>query len=257
MDPWFETSIAALCDGPPDRVWSVIVSLFGDLAQDPQAQISGSALTRIVEPMGIKPEATRVALHRLRKDGWLISQRVGRISHHALTDFGRAQSGDVTPRIYARDLKIREDWQILIGDPNDPEPLQELLLSEACIPLGSGVALRAVDAETGDFLAIPAQDAVIPPWVQNTLCPAELNATYKALHAALQTISQNVQQADVYQTATLRTLIVHYWRRVLLRHVDVPTRFFPPDWPGLACRALVCDLLDALPRPTIAELEAS
>ena len=79
-DQWFETSINLLSDPQNQRVWSVIISLFGDMAQRPNEKISGAALTRIITPMGIKPEAIRVALHRLRKDGWIESVRAGRAS---------------------------------------------------------------------------------------------------------------------------------------------------------------------------------
>ena len=89
---WFETAVADLVDPQDQRVWSIIVSLFGDMAQEPGAQISGGALTQIIEPMGIKPEAIRVALHRLRKDGWIESDRIGRVSRHVLSEFGRTQS---------------------------------------------------------------------------------------------------------------------------------------------------------------------
>ena len=64
----FEASIAQLTDLQNLRVWSIIVSLFGDLAQKTGDQISGTTLTQIITPMGIKPEAIRVALHRLRKE---------------------------------------------------------------------------------------------------------------------------------------------------------------------------------------------
>ncbi len=81
----FELGIAQLTDLQNLRVWSIIVSLFGDLAQKPGDQISGTTLTQIITPMGIKPEAIRVALHRLRKDGWIESTRSGRASVHFLT----------------------------------------------------------------------------------------------------------------------------------------------------------------------------
>ena len=92
LQPLFTESVKVLTYNRNQRVWSIIVSLFGDLAQRPGDRISGSVLSRITEPMGIKPEAMRVALHRLRSDGWILSEREGRTSRYCLTESGLSQS---------------------------------------------------------------------------------------------------------------------------------------------------------------------
>ena len=57
------------------KTWSLIATLFGDLDGD---ELSGKALWSLLAPLGIKPEATRVALHRLKKDGWIVAKKAGR-----------------------------------------------------------------------------------------------------------------------------------------------------------------------------------
>ena len=69
----FTHTIADLRALGGQRVWSLMVSLFGDLAQAEGAGIDGPVLSRIMTAMQIRPEATRVALHRLRNDGWIAS----------------------------------------------------------------------------------------------------------------------------------------------------------------------------------------
>ena len=61
---WFATALSALAEPQGQRVWSIIISFLGDMAQDEGAGISSAALTRVITPLGIKPEAIRVALHR-------------------------------------------------------------------------------------------------------------------------------------------------------------------------------------------------
>ncbi|TNF22119.1 MAG: PaaX family transcriptional regulator, partial [Rhodobacteraceae bacterium] len=81
----FQTVVRHLTRDQAPRVWSLLISVFGDLAQDPGARISGLLLRHMTERIGIKPEAMRVAIHRLRKDGWIDSQRHGRTSVYFLT----------------------------------------------------------------------------------------------------------------------------------------------------------------------------
>ncbi|MDK3018946.1 PaaX family transcriptional regulator C-terminal domain-containing protein [Pseudodonghicola flavimaris] len=264
QDSWFDTCAALLTDPQNLRVWSVIVSLFGDLAQRPGDRLSGGALSRIIMPAGIKPEAIRVALHRLRKDGWIDSARQGRASAHFLTDYGRAQSAEVSPRIYTRAAAAPEAWHLLIAEDGAGQTaLDDLLLAEEYFSIARNVALGAGPVPEDiddDLLVFDASARTVPAWVRLRACPPELS---EAAHGLLRDLSQadallprTPEAISPLQIATLRMLIVHRWRRVVLRQPDLPAAFFPADWPGPACRAAVFDLLDRLPRPALAELEA-
>lgn len=258
---WFDSAVTRLADPQNQRVWSIIVSLFGDLAQGSGARLSGGALTRIIGPMGIKPEAIRVALHRLRKDGWLLSERNGRESQHSLTEFGRAQSATVTPRIYNRDPRIAEDWHVLIADEAaGMQTLDDLLLTESHIGIGRNVAIGSgpVPGNCDDILVFAVTPLSVPGWIKARICPPDLNLACRSLLDDLGRVGAATiaaHQPSPLQIATLRTLIVHRWRRVVLRHPDLPAAFFPDDWPGADCRQRVFATLDALPRPTLAALE--
>ncbi len=253
---WFEDAVTELTDPQDQRVWSVIVSLFGDMAQEPGAQISGGALTRIIEPMGIKPEAIRVAVHRLRKDGWIQSDRIGRVSRHFLTDFGRGQSAAVTPRIYARDPETADNWHLLIAeDGAGTRVLDDVMLSHDYTPISRNVALGAgpPPEQTDGLLALQVNPKNAPEWVRDRLCPVELRTACKSLNDAVVRAESARPKNWVptpFQCATLRTLLVHRWRRVVLRQPDLPIGFYPPDWTGPQCREVVFRLLDTLPRPT-------
>ena len=255
QDTWFETAIAELADPQDQRVWSIIVSLFGDLAQEPGAQISGGALTRVIEPLGIKPEAIRVALHRLRKDGWIESDRIGRVSMHFLTEFGRSQSAAVTPRIYARKPEPDRQWYLLIAEDGvGVQVLDELMLNHDCTPVTRTVALGPGPApeQTEGVLVFDVTAQTAPRWVQDRLCPQELRKACRSLLEATERAARSRPKTwspTPLQSAALRTLLVHRWRRVVLRQPDLPPVFFPPDWSGPACRDAVFELLDTLPRP--------
>ena len=258
-DRWFETSVARLSDPQNQRVWSIIVSLFGDMAQAEGSQISGAALTRIITPLGIKPEAIRVALHRLRKDGWIESERSGRASVHFLTQYGRSQSAAVTPRIYDRAPQIARDWHLLIADDNAGQAaLDDLLLLPNYTAVNRHTALGHGSPPAGldDLLVIEAAGFAVPAWLKSRIFPDDLTAACASLLHDLTEAGLPPGGLDTLQAAALRTLAVHRWRRVVLRHPDLPEGFHPASWPGAACRARVFALLDALPRPTTAALNA-
>lgn len=263
QDSWFGACAQILTDPQNQRVWSIIVSLFGDLAQRPGDRLSGGALSRIIMPMGIRPEAIRVALHRLRKDGWIDSARQGRASEHFLTDYGRARSASVSPRIYTRDANLPQQWHLLIAeDGAGQSALDEMLLAEEYFSIARNVALGAGPAPENceDLLAFDASARAVPGWVKARACPPELaeacHGLLDALDRATALVPHDPEAISPLQIATLRVLIVHRWRRVALRQPDLPAAFFPPDWPGPACRASVFRLLDRLPRPALTALEA-
>jgi phenylacetic acid degradation operon negative regulatory protein len=257
IDSWFENAVARLSDPGNQRVWSIIVSLFGDMAQDPDDRISGGALTRIIGPMGIKPEAIRVALHRLRKDGWIESTRNGRTSVHLLTDFGRSQSVAVTPRIYSRTPDLPSSWHLLIAEEGTGQRLlDEVLLTRDYVSIGRHSALGSgpVPRDCDDLLAITVADAKVPDWLRNRIFNADLVSACASLLEDLKALPDVPAGLTPDQTATLRTLVVHRWRRVVLRHPELPEGFHPTSWPGAECRTRVFALLDQLPRPAITDL---
>ncbi|GHG92610.1 PaaX family transcriptional regulator C-terminal domain-containing protein [Pseudodonghicola xiamenensis] len=262
-DNWFASAIQTLTDPQNQRVWSIIVSLFGDLAQAPGDRLSGGALSRIIMPTGIKPEAIRVALHRLRKDGWIDSARQGRVSEHFLTDFGRARSAEVSPRIYTPAPPAAKDWHLLIAEDSAGQiPLDDLLPTRDYFSLSRTVALGSgpLPEDCKELLVLSCCPDAVPDWVRTRVCPPELfdaaQGLLTALSQAERLLPASAADLSPLQTATLRMLIVHRWRRVVLRQPDLPTAFFPADWPGPACRAAVFRLLDWLPRPDLSALEA-
>ncbi|WP_162183552.1 PaaX family transcriptional regulator C-terminal domain-containing protein [Halocynthiibacter namhaensis] len=239
----------------------MIVSLFGDLAQHDGDHISGVALTEIAGLMGIRAEAIRVALHRLRKEGWVDSIREGRSSQHQLTQRGRKDTVSATPRIYARARTTTQHWNI-VGASSDTglEPVLREVTS--AVELSRRFALIPSDDMDlpKDLMVFAITPKTVPHWMQSSVCPQDLADAALALEHALTQTNAMISAAgtfDPVQRAALRTLTVHRWRKIVLRIPNLPDMFFPPNWRGEACRDLTFDLLDQLPAPTLAELEAS
>ncbi len=259
---WFEFCVSRLTASGTQRVWSVLVTIFGDLAQKETDQISGALITSLTSLAGIKAEATRVALHRLRKEGWIESTRIGRNSVHRLTDYGRSQSAAAAPRIYARETVRPDIWHVLIASNQDisRQELSDLLLTGDYIFLNHSTAMAPGPAPDGieELLVVESREISVPNWLRDLCGPKELKESYNQLWETVEAVQRRLPPsgvADPMRVAVLRILLVHSWRRVVLRHPDLPETFLPDDWKGPACRELVSQLLESLPQPALGTLE--
>ena len=60
------------------RVWSVIITLFGDAILPRGGAVSSQTVQAIMQRLGIESGAVRTAFSRLAKDGWVQREKQGR-----------------------------------------------------------------------------------------------------------------------------------------------------------------------------------
>lgn len=238
------------------RVWSLLVTVFGELAQEDGSKISGALLGKLTGLMGVKPEAMRVALHRLRKDGWIESERRGRTSTYFLTDWGRAQSAEATPRIYVL-AAVTAKASLVVCDPS--MPVSKTSTHDAWI--NSSLVLTTKPEKFEQVFAMQTgKDAPLPDWIQQKICKPELNQLIHTFAKQLESLEAAIAASPKLsnlEISALRVLIVHGWRRIALRTPSLPDEVFPSAWAGKKCRESVATILESYPRCTLSELEAS
>lgn len=251
----FTTHIADLRALGGQRVWSLMISLFGDLAQAKGDTIDGPVLSAIMNMLDVKPEAVRVALHRLRNDGWIVSQKSGRISRHSLTEKGRRESAAASPRIYADPAEIAQAWQIVVlEDESTPSP--DAMLDRGFVELSPRIFVGA-DTAAPPPGALRFDGKQAPAWLRKQASQTGLDQSYVALHQTLRALRDGLPDpADLsrVETAVLRCLIVHNWRRLVLKHPALPQPLVQADDPRHQCHLLVAELLDRFSRPDLAEV---
>lgn len=253
-DTSFETLLNSIRGTQPPRVWSLLVTVFGELAQDKGATISGSVIGQLTALIGIKPEASRVALHRLRKDGWIDSQRTGRSSAYSLTEQGRSQSAAASPLIYSNNSPTEDAW-LIVSDPAQPASCPNGIWITSQIAIAPNAA-----PEPHVFSSKLSETNALPDWMKARLCPPDLIALSEDLShhlTQLQTQLHHASQLTPLQIATLRVLIVHEWRRIALKAPPLPDNVFPQDWRGTECRQMAHNLLTRLQKPELSDLENS
>lgn len=239
------------------RVWSLLVTMFGDLAVAPDARLSGLTVNAITAAIGIKPEATRVALHRLRKEGWIDSHRTGRQSRYALTVMGRAETNAAWPSVYGPAPSDVTTYLVLNNPASQTDTVSERL-SGAAVQVGPKaiVTTRATASNDQFALAISNSDP-IPQWVSDKLCPPEVQTASQDLAIRFSQLleSEALGELTVLQQTALRVIIVHEWRRLILRVPTFPEHLFSDAWHGATCRTLFLELLARLPEPNMTVLE--
>ena len=261
-DEKFQATIQTLLGSDAPRVWSLIVSVFGDLAQQQGDAISGAVLGEILSPVGVRAEAMRVALYRLRNEGWIETTKQGRTAQHHLSAEGIQQSVIASHRIYADAQGANPEWHVLCYPhviSSDEHSRVERLEKDGYIAISAVVFLanESLLTHTADAFVVQGEISEVPDWLSRTLVTPTLVSAFNDLSSALQSLdipAEALQGLSPCQIATLRALIVHRWRKLVLRLPDVPDTLFGADFAGIACRAQVMRTLAQLPRPELSSL---
>lgn len=219
MDP-LAPLVAALHAEGRLRVWSLVITVFGDCVQNRGGRISTVRLGRLLGRLGVEPGAIRTALSRLARDGWVAGERAGRSSDYRLTDEGLLRFIRATERIYAAPQAgpIR-DW-VLSLDEGGPEgfALGPLRLRPAGAPLPDA-AFRMEGRLT----------ALSPAMRASLLTPAH-RAALDRLFADLAALG-GAAALPPLEACAARILLIHRWRRIALRYPDLPAELLPTELP--------------------------
>lgn len=246
----FETTFTDLQEQGPLKTWSLIVTIFGDIAPAKEDQIDSQLLAALTAPFGVKPEALRVALHRLRKDGWLEAVKTGRRSSYHLSEMGEALTRAAYARIYrAAQSGQGADWQIELLEDAAAEGRAKTAL------IGPNILVSPKPTD-GAVLSLPA--AAVPEWMRATLSSDEALAEFASYVSALKNLAPTLTSAKLTAEAraSLRFLVLHYWRRIVLRQPEVHEILLGEDWAGHCARQLTLQAFEILPRPKLADLAA-
>ena len=256
---------------------SLIISVFGDAVLPRGGRIWLGSLIRLLEPLELNERLIRTSVFRLAKEEWLATETIGRRADYVLTASGRRRFEEASRHIYAShaplwdrrwrlilvvgqlEPKLREQvrqalfWQGfgVLGTDCFVHPSAELpsvldaLIAEGLAPaLGALLPLFAADSRSA--LSASDADLVRRAWDLEVLAGAygQFVATYQPILDELRhSHLGDVSEQDAF---LLRTLLIHDYRRLLLRDPELPEVLLPADWPGQQARLLCKDLYKRL-----------
>jgi phenylacetic acid degradation operon negative regulatory protein len=254
----------------PIRAGSLITTVLGDAIVPHGSEVWLGSLIKALEPFGLNPRLTRTAVFRLTQDHWLTANPIGRRSYYEVTDFGQRHFKQAFKLIYAHQSPPWDGtWTlVLMGQLENDERkqlkqgLQWLGYGQACPqtmlhPTAEHEDLDALLEElqlTGKVLvldqAVPANPLSVSTTeqVRSYWDFSALSHSYQeflSLFTPLLTAAK--QQALSPQEAFMaRTLLIHDYRRILLRDPLLPDELVGPNWPGHDARQLAKDLYQQL-----------
>jgi phenylacetic acid degradation operon negative regulatory protein len=241
----------------PSRTGSIIITVFGDAIVPRGGSVWLGTLLEFFRAIDIDSGVVRTAMSRLAADGWLERSKVGRNSFYRLVKKGRQTFDVATTHIYD---PPPSDWTgrfelLLIPASEDRDasreelknagfgsPLPGVWVAPSGVPVpeeAAGAIRLEVSAEDDSGRRLLSQS-----WPLDRTADAYLKfmKTFEPLRAWIGR-REALSDADAF---TARILLIHHYRRVVLRDPLLPTALLPPDWPGRAARELCGEIYRGL-----------
>lgn len=251
----------------PIRASSLIITLYGDAIEPHGGTVWLGSLINLLEPIGINERLIRTSIFRLTKEGWLTAEKVGRRSYYSLTGTGRRRFEKAFKRVYSPSQPAWDGaWTLVLLsqlEAGKRKALREELEWQgfgAMAPnlLGCPRADRADLAATLRDLEASDDSIVFETHTQEVLASKamraqvreswridELGQQYSEFIQLFRPLWQGLkeqQQLDAQDCFLARTLLIHEYRRLLLRDPQLPDELLPGDWEGRAARQLCRNL---------------
>lgn len=248
----------------PLRGGSLLVTIFGDSLTPRGGAVTLGSLIRLAAAFGLNERLVRTSAARLVGEGWLENRRVGRLSEYRPSPAGQTRFATAARQIYA---EVSHDWsgrwtlvvlpaslprgrdelrQALrwsgYGEPRPglfAHPAQTVAQAEQQIAaIVKAPQVLVFESTTGGAAADRALAAA--GWDLDELARRyrRFIKEFSPVHAA-----PGPRSAISPETAfTIRTLLVHEYRKIQLRHPLLPGDLLPADWIGASAYALCRDL---------------
>jgi phenylacetic acid degradation operon negative regulatory protein len=241
----------------PSRTGSIVITVFGDAIVPRGGSVWLGTLLAFFETIDIDSGVVRTAMSRLAADGWLEREKSGRNSFYRLVKKGRQTFDTATKHIYD---PPPSDWTgrfelLLIGNAEDRDAARDALKNAGFGSPLPGVWVAPSGAPIPDEasrairLEVSAEDdsgrrLLSESWPLERTAEAYLKfmKTFTPLHAFIDR-GEKLSDADAF---TARILLIHHYRRVVLRDPLLPTTLLPKDWPGRAARQLCGEIYRGL-----------
>lgn len=272
---------------PDASARTLLVTIFGDSVAPRGGEVWLGTLSRLVEPLGVSERLVRTSLQRLVTEGLLVNRREGRLSHYSIAPAARHEFWEADQRIYHPRTATPWDgrWTVAVESAGlaapDRSALRQQLAWLGFGSLSASVQVCPLDRTAElhrllDDLGLGGQVVVFRGEV------AEAGRTDKDLAQALTKDLQALEPAwkaflrrfgpvadalghperapsaavEPEEAFLVRTLLVHAYRRVVLREPELPAELWPPVWVGEQAYSVAATCYRALSGPADVHLRS-
>lgn len=260
---------------------SLIITVYGDAILHHGGSAWLGSVINLVAPLGLNERIVRTSVFRLSKDEWLASSQIGRRSYYRLTEVGRRRFEAAHNRIYHQvGHPWSGRWTLVITHAAQIEAERRDALRRDLGWLGFGQlaggvmlhpdpdlpALRQALAEAGASEGAVVMDAGAESWTSPEAVGALIRSCWDLDRLAAEygdflDIFRPIWQAlsgngglDPELCFVVRTLLMHGYRRALLRDPMLPDELLPDHWPGTSARLLCRNLYRLVQAPAEAHV---
>jgi phenylacetic acid degradation operon negative regulatory protein len=245
----------------PSRTGSIVITVFGDAIVPRGGSVWLGTLLEFFKTLEIDSGVVRTAMSRLAGDGWLERDKVGRNSFYRLAEKGRRTFDAAVSHVYNPEavewtgrfelLLIpegadREASRAALKDSGFGSPLPGVWVAPSGVPLppeATGAIRLEVSAEDDSGRRLLRES-----WPLDRTADAYLKfiKTFEPLRGWINR-GEPLSESEAF---TARILLIHYYRRVVLRDPLLPTALLPADWPGRAARRHCGEIYRGLLEPS-------
>lgn len=248
----------------PLRGGSLLVTMFGDGIATRGGAITLGSLIQLAAPFGLNERLVRTAISRLASDGWLQAVRRGRISEYALTASGRARFAAATERIYGAMPHAWDGrWTIIVPADAKAAAIQQIrdaLRWEGFGEPGRGVFIHPTRTGESAMALLTELVGEGAPFVVRSEPQARaqdlrlarhgwdlssIESSYQRFARLFEPVARALRRATAISPITaysIRTLLIHEFRKVHLRDPQLPSELLPESWSGEIAYALCRDV---------------
>jgi phenylacetic acid degradation operon negative regulatory protein len=254
--------INAVRKQPPSRAPHFLITLFGDTIVPHGGEIWLGSLIDLLAPFGINERLVRTSVYRLTQDEWLSSTKLGRRSYYRLTEHAANSVAEAERRIYYLPEQAWDnEWCLIFTGTTGTTADERTELRKRLTWLGFGTIAPNVFGHPSTslkpvwklFEELSVSNRIVVmrarnfdqehglsslEMVRQCFKLDELEKEYRAFNRRYQKLASCLGEADEIQDANpehcfmIRTMLVHEYRRLLLRDPQLPISLLPGDWAG-------------------------
>ncbi len=251
----------------PIRAGSLIITVYGDAIVPRGGTVWLGSLINLLAPLGLSQRLVRTSVFRLSKEGWLTARQIGRRSFYSIAEVKRSRFEKGFRRVY---VKPHVDWDgtWCIVITSELESTVRDVLRKELTWLGFGTIAPGVmahpmadrDSLMGTVQELGVQDGTIilrarrDPWSSEQPLKTLVKECWNLEQVAqdyrhfldrfrpIWNALEGAMELEPEHCFLIRTLLIHDYRRMLLRDPQLPDELLPTDWVGTSARILCRNL---------------
>ena len=241
--------IKALHAESPLRIWSLIVTIFGDVVMQQGTKtapppIWSGAIIELLQLFGIDAGIVRTSLSRLVANDILIRIKSGRNTYYELAAPSRTAFSTAADMIYGRKVKDPKSdlFMVSIDRCSNRAKSRDLLIARGVRFIGPTVGMVIGNLDNselqwpaGSLLSIPQPNPDLFLTAHDAWNLTDLNRSYRRFLHVFSSI-KTTTYLEPQEAVTTRILLVHQFRRLKLRDPELSNDALPKGWLGNEAR---------------------